>query len=132
MSKTDLARRAEAYAIRNGLVLGMELGSGVHGIVFSAENQSEGGRSALKAHGQETFYRRERDVYLRLKENEVTTIRGCNVPEMLRYDDDLWVIEITVVTRPFVLDFAGALLDRPRVLGGGPCRLADREARTGR
>src|SRR5213592_847154 len=111
MSKTDLARRAEAYAIRNGLELGLELGSGVHGIVFSAENQSEGGRSALKVHGQETCYRRERDVYLRLTENAVTTILGCNVPELLRYDDTSWVIEMTVVARPFVLDFAGAFLD---------------------
>ena len=32
---------------------------------------------------------------------------------MLRHDDDLWVIEMTVVTRPFVLDFAGAYLDWP-------------------
>jgi hypothetical protein len=31
---------------------------------------------------------------------------------MLRYDDELWVIEMTIVTRPFVLDFTGAYLDQ--------------------
>ncbi|MFV1969026.1 MAG: hypothetical protein ACC628_26700 [Pirellulaceae bacterium] len=32
---------------------------------------------------------------------------------MLQYDDELWVIKMEVVTRPFVLDFAGAYLDKP-------------------
>lgn len=70
-------------------------------------------RSAIKVHQREPDYRRERDVYLRLKENELTTIHGCRVPELVHYDDELWIIEMTVVTRPFVLDFAGAFLDKP-------------------
>ena len=36
MSREDLVHRAEEYAARNGLVLGRQLGFGVHGIVFSA------------------------------------------------------------------------------------------------
>src|SRR5262249_49960170 len=55
----------------------------------------------------------ERDVYIRLKEHGVTEIRGCNVPELIAFDDELWVIEMTIVARPFVLDFAGARLDWP-------------------
>jgi hypothetical protein len=51
-------------------------------------------------------------VYLRLIECEVADIRGCAIPEMLRYDDELWGIEMTIGTRPFVLDFAGAYLDQ--------------------
>jgi len=35
------------------------------------------------------------------------------VPQLLGFDDELWVIEMTVVARPFVLDFAGAYLDFP-------------------
>jgi hypothetical protein len=111
----ELVRRAQAYAQRSGLVLGEQLGFGMHGIVFLAESQSEKEsppvRSALKAHRRETEYLRERDVYLRLQEHAVTTIRGCAVPQMLRYDDELWMIRMTVVSRPFVLDFAGAYLD---------------------
>jgi hypothetical protein len=34
------------------------------------------------------------------------------VPQLLGSADDLRVIEITIVQRPFVLDFAGARLDR--------------------
>src|SRR5262245_38539129 len=111
----ELTRRAHEYTQRHGLVLGDKLGFGVHGIVFVTENQPEKGpaaaRSAIKAHEREPDYRRERDVYLRLKQHGVSAIRGCHVPELLRFDNDLWVIEMTVVSRPFVLDFAGAFLD---------------------
>ena len=59
------------------------------------------------------FYLRERNVYFRLMDHEVRDVRGAAVPELLGYDDDLWVIEMTIVSRPFVLDFAGAYLDDP-------------------
>ena len=68
---------------------------------------------ALKVHKQEPDYGRERDAYSRLKERGITTISGCNVPELIAYDDELCVIAMTVVSRPFVLDFGGAYLDRP-------------------
>jgi hypothetical protein len=114
--KDELVRRAREYTQRTGLGLGDELGAGVHGIVFATESEGDGGslplRSAIKVHQRETDYQRERDVYLRLKEHGVTTIRGCHVPQLLDYDNQLLVIEMTVVKRPFVLDFAGAFLDR--------------------
>jgi hypothetical protein len=113
--KDELLRRAQEYSQRHGLALGDRLGAGVHGTVLATEGQPKLGqaalRSAVKIHEREEFYRRERDVYLRLQEHGVTTARGCEVPQMLRYDDQLWVIEMTMVSRPFVLDFAGAYLD---------------------
>ncbi len=110
-TKSELLRRAEVYCRREGLFLGEQLGYGVHGIVFTVEYQSKGGREAIKAHEREADYRRERDVYLRLREHGVRAIRQCAVPEMIRHDDELWIIQMTVVTRPYVLDFAGAYLD---------------------
>jgi hypothetical protein len=112
MSRENLLARIQLYVSRHGLTLGRELGFGVHGIVFDAENQAQG-LSAIKAHQREADYLRERDVYLRLRENDVTEIRGCRVPQLYAFDDELWVIEMSVVTRPFVLDFAGAYLDGP-------------------
>lgn len=38
---------------------------------------------------------------------------GFHVPQLIRFDDELRVIEMSIVTRPFVLDFAGAYLDAP-------------------
>jgi hypothetical protein len=113
MERTELAARARDDADRKALVIRVELGSGVHGIVFSAEYQSECGESAIKVHEREPHYARERDVYLRLQQHRISQIGGSNVPQLIAFDDDLWIIEMTVVARPFVLDFAGAFLDRP-------------------
>jgi hypothetical protein len=114
--KDELLDRAQAYARQNGLILSDELGTGVHGTVFLAESQPEKdqptGRSAIKIHQRDIDYARERDIYLRLKELGIAKIRACHVPQMLRFDDDRRIIEMTVVKRPFLLDFAGAFLDQ--------------------
>jgi len=115
--RPELFGRAREYASRYGLVLGDELGFGVHGTVFVVQSQPQeaahAGQSAIKVHEREPDYCRERDAYLRLKEHGIRAIGGCHVPQLLRYDDELWIVEMTVVTRPFVLDFAGAFLDKP-------------------
>jgi hypothetical protein len=115
--KEELLRRAREYTQRRGLVLGDELGTGVHGTVFATESQPEKGpaavRSAIKVHQRQPDYLRERDVYLRLRDQGVKSIRGCHVPQLLHLDDELQVLEMTVVTRPYALDFAGAFLDQP-------------------
>jgi hypothetical protein len=41
----------------------------------------------------------------------IRSVMGFNVPQFLGCADDLRVIEMTIVQRPFVLDFAGAHLD---------------------
>jgi hypothetical protein len=108
----ELLHRAREYAARYGLSLANELGSGVHGIVFLAIAKAEKARCAVKIHSQEEAFRRERDIYLRLKERGVKRIRECEVPQFIRFDDEFRVIEMTIVSRPFVLDFAGAYLDK--------------------
>lgn len=113
MSRSELVLRAQQYAQRYGLTVGEQLGLGIHGIVLVVESQQDPGRSAIKVHERQTSYCRERDVYLRLRAHEVTRIFGSHVPQLLRYDDELWVIEMAIVRRPFVLDFAGAYLDAP-------------------
>jgi hypothetical protein len=112
MKRPHLVRRVQEYAHKKQLVLGERLGSGVHGIVFDAKNQVGGGRSALKVHEHEAAYLRERDVYLRLQELHLAKICGCQIPHLVAFDDRLMIIAMSIVTRPFVLDFGGAYLDR--------------------
>ena len=112
MDRDDLIRRVRQYADRKGMVLDERLGAGIQGIVFATEYQTKVGRSAVKGHERQSAYARERDVYLRLRELDITVVRGFNVPALIDFDDELWVIEMTIVSRPFVLDFAGANLDQ--------------------
>lgn len=106
-------QNAQIYASRHNLQLAECLGDGVHGIVLVAEDKSKPGKTAIKAHKDSEAYVRERGVYRRLREAGITEIMGFRVPELIRYDDKLRIIEMTIVTPPFVLDFAGAWLDIP-------------------
>ena len=60
----------------------------------------------------ESNYGRERNVYLRLRRLGVWAIGECQVPRLVDFDDEFWVIEMTLVSPPFVLDFGGAYLDQ--------------------
>lgn len=103
----DATIRLEKYLAQHGIRTQDHLGSGVHGSVFLTDVQT-----AVKVHEASTPYRVERDVYRRLADRRVSKIRECAVPVLLYSDDELLVIEMTAVKPPFVLDFAGAYLDR--------------------
>lgn len=104
--KPALTRRRETYGLAS-------LWAGIHGIVLVMEGNVKAGKTAVKVHRSVEPYRRERDVYLRLSEAGVKQILGFRVPQLIRSDDGLQIVEMTVVTRPFVLDFAGAYIDFP-------------------
>ncbi len=108
-----LIQNARTFASRHQLHLAERLGFGIHGIVFVAEHNLKAGKTALKILRSNEPYERERRVYERLREAQISAILGCNVPQLIRFDEELLVIEMSIVTRPFVLDFAGAYLDRP-------------------
>ena len=108
-----LIQNARTYAAQHQLRLAERLGFGIHGIVFVAENNTKAGKTAAKVHRAAEPFQRECAVYERLRDAGVSKIWGFNVPQLIRIDDKLLVVEMTVVVRPFVLDFAGAYLDTP-------------------
>jgi hypothetical protein len=111
----NLTSAASTYASRNRLAVREILGAGIHGQVWVLHGAAALGGTALKVYFAEEFYRRELAAYERLKEAGVRKLLGFAVPQMIRADDELLALEMTVVERPFILDFAGAYLD-----GEGP------------
>ena len=99
--------RAHEFATEREIGLVRQLGAGYDGVVFETDR-----RSAIKSLRYSELFERERDVYLRLFDRQVLEVCGCRVPRLLDYSDRLQVIEIGIVKPPFVLDFAGAYLDR--------------------
>lgn len=53
-------------------------------------------------------YQRESEVYHILKDKGIFLIAGQNVPVLIDEDQELRTIEMSIVNRPFLLDFAGA------------------------
>ena len=107
-----LLPNARQYAAGRGLDLAETLGSGKDGIVLVAKHKNKPADVAIKILRVEEPYGREKRVYQRLGMAAVTTILGFNVPELIDFDDGLLALEMTIVRRPFVLDFAAAYLDR--------------------
>lgn len=102
----DIIRRAGEYAAQNALRLKSRLGFGKDGTVWSTDRLT-----AIKVFRTPEPFRRELDAYERLTENGVTDVLGFHIPELVQVDEDRMVIEMTLVDRPFVLDFGSAYLD---------------------
>jgi hypothetical protein len=102
----DFQNRAAIYCSARGLTTKDTLGYGKDGIVFSTSNGT-----ALKIFASSRAYEAERDCYLRLAEHAVVAVEGHHVPQIVASDDALQIIEMTIVTAPYLLDFASARLD---------------------
>src|SRR5213594_4171329 len=107
----NLIPNARHYAARRQIELAEQLGSGKDGIVLACRLKAKPGKVAIKVHRFEELYQREKQVYERLSSLGIISVLGFNVPELVASEDDLRIIEMTIVKRPFVLDFAGAYLD---------------------
>lgn len=107
----ELTPRARQYASRNHLTVCESLGGGIHGVVYLVQGKAASGATALKTFHEREFFERELMVYERLKAAQVRQILGFAVPQLIGADSELLALEMTVVERPYVLDFAGAYLD---------------------
>lgn len=78
----ELARKAMLYSQKHHCTLEQEtrFGHGVHGTVFACYRATSIVSNALKIHERESPYRRERDVYFRLRDLKVTEVEGHQVP----------------------------------------------------
>lgn len=84
------------------------MGHGTDGSVWATAADS-----AVKALYWPKAYENEVASYQRLNELGLTTLHGLSIPRFYGHDDDLLVIEISIVQPPFLLDFGKAYVDRP-------------------
>jgi len=90
------------------MILVKSLGHGIDGNVWQTNRQS-----AVKSFAREETYRRERDCYRRLFENDVDILAGFDVPLLKDYSNALLVVEMSIVSPPCILDFGKAYVDSP-------------------
>jgi hypothetical protein len=113
MSRDDetLRRRVLRYAKERGrkgeIDVESPLGAGIDGIVW------KGLTTAIKAFYREHNYLAEKACYLRLRDRGAPeSIAGFWVPILEGYDDFLMIIEMQLVSPPYVIDFGKAYLDQ--------------------
>lgn len=91
-----------------GILLTQKIGFGNDGIAWRTNRES-----VVKAAMRLEPYERERDVYRRLMDLDLTQVHGFAIPRLLNYSNKYLVIEMELVMPPFVIDFGKAYLDRP-------------------
>ena len=84
------------------------LGWGKDGDVFKT-----GRHTAIKVYTRFEPFDTELAAYFRLKAHGVRRVAGLAVPQLEDFDRELRVLEISIVSRPYLLDFASAGLDCP-------------------
>ena len=104
-------KRARRYAAARGIEITGRLGWGIHGSVWKIAGKGRNFAWVLKLHRHSAPWRRERDCYRRLQEIGTSTIGGVHLPQLICDDEESLAIEMSVVTRPFLLDFGAAWLD---------------------
>lgn len=108
----QLIPNARLYAARRQIEIAEKLGSGKDGIVMVGKRKVNPADVAIKVARFDELYVREKAAYQRLESLAIEAVMGFNVPQLIGFDDELRVTEMTVVKRPFVLDFAAAYLDK--------------------
>src|SRR4029079_7971420 len=106
MSRLDLRTRADEYARQQGMQLADHLGGGTDGEVWMTNR-----RTAVKVFQYRKNYDMEVACYHRRKERGVTRIGHFAVPRLVQFDEPLMIVEIEIVTPPYVIDFGKAYLD---------------------
>lgn len=106
---SNLFTNAKRYAEHNGITIESKekLGFGTDGTVWDSSRNS-----AVKALYLERTFQRELDAYKRIAEHGLDSLHGLFIPQILGHDDELLVIEMTIVQPPFLLDFGKAYVDQ--------------------
>jgi hypothetical protein len=85
------------------------LGWGIGGYVYLSPDTL----TAVKVHRREEGFQTELEAYWRLRKLGMTKLHGLNIPRLLSHSPELKLIQMDVVTTPFLLDFAGVLFRPP-------------------
>lgn len=101
--------RLTAFAAKRKLVVATRLGFGKDGTVWATAEST-----AVKVFERPETYLQERSVYERFATHQLDAVCGHHIPQVITSDDDLAVLEMTIVQPPFLLDFASAQLDHPQ------------------
>ncbi|MBI1313664.1 hypothetical protein GC176_20420 [bacterium] len=70
--------------------------------------------SILKVHRYKDRFAKELAAYQRLADRHIVRLQGFRFPQLLDYDPELHILELSFVSPPYILDFVEVYLgDRP-------------------
>ncbi len=105
--QSSVKDRTAAYAKLRRLTIEKEFGGGYDGRVLQTSKMT-----AIKVFEYSELYDRELEVYKYMNKWGIRQVDAFHIPRLIAFDKSLAVIEMSVVTPPFIVDFASALIER--------------------
>lgn len=100
----DLLRRRDLYGTRyDKAVASGKPGVGLEAVVWPTADDN-----ILKVHRLPDTFGNELQVYQRLETTNTRRLKGFSIPQLLHYDAELLVVELSFVFPPYILDFGAA------------------------
>ena len=103
----EVDQRRTAYCQSRGIQTHDLIGYGLDGFVWQTNRAS-----VVKVCRHANLFERELSVYQRLAELGLHQLQGFRIPSLLDQDAECWVLELSLVAPPFILDFAAASLGK--------------------
>ena len=104
----DVLERRDAYCQQRAIEIVDLRGYGVDGYVWQTTNDN-----IVKVARSRNPFLAERAVYLRLSSHLLYRLQGFSIPCLIDSDESQFVLELSYVSPPYILDFAAATLDQP-------------------
>jgi len=124
---TEVDVRRAAYCESRGIQTLDLIGFGLDGFVWKTNRAS-----VVKVCRHANLFDRELEVYQRLAQHGLHQLQGFRIPSLLDQDAKQWVLELSLVAPPFVLDFAAASLSKAPSEMALPEWLAEKQRMFGR
>ena len=115
MDNHKLRDNADSYCKLSGskLITNPALGHGTDGSVWRTNSET-----AVKAFYHAKNFADELECYRRLEMENVTEILSLAVPALEGSSEEFLVIEMSIVQKPYLLDFGKVYIDRPPPYAG--------------
>lgn len=99
MAYDDALKRADRYAANRGIIVDFDrrLGVGQEGFVWKTNRES-----AIKVFDRFENFEREKSCYEILQQRRIIEIRGFSIPTFLDCDETLRVLEMSIVSPPYI------------------------------
>jgi hypothetical protein len=123
----EIERRRDEYCEAKQLQVVDLIGFGVDGFVWQTDRES-----VVKVCRYKAPFDSELAVYQRLSKIGLRKLQGFEIPWLLNHDAARWVLELSFVSPPFVLDFAAASLGQAPSEMSSPEWLAEKQRMFGR
>jgi hypothetical protein len=110
MNNDDLEIRARDFGRSRGILIDFDnpLGTGEEGSVWKTNRET-----AVKVFDRIKNFNREIACFKKLMERDVYEVAGFTVPRLIDFDPEFLVIEMSIVSPPYLLDFGKSWMTRP-------------------